>query len=188
MKKAFKTYLEDTPIIAAVKNDAELAEAIKTDIQVIFILYGDICTIEDIVGRIKIAGRIAMVHLDLISGLSPKEATLKYLKEKIGVDGIITTKGNLTRCAKEIGLYIVVRFFVVDSMALNSIEKQCRDNWPDAIEVLPGVMPKIIKKIDKMSRVPIISGGLIADKDDVMAALNAGAIAISATSRKVWEM
>lgn len=188
MKKSFKTYLEDTPIIAAVKSDEELAEAIKTDIQVIFILYGDVCTIEEIVGRIKEAGRVAMVHLDLVSGLSPKEATLRFLKEKIGADGIITTKSSLVRYAKELGLYVVVRFFVVDSMALASIEYQCRDNWPDAIEVLPGVMPKIVKKINQMSRVPVISGGLIADKDDVVAALNAGAIAISATSRKVWEM
>lgn len=188
MKKPFKTYLEDTPIIAAVKNDAELAQAINTDIQVIFILYGDVCTIGDIVGKIKQAGRIAMVHLDLINGLSAREVTLKFLKDQVGVDGIITTKSSLVRYARELGLYIVLRFFVVDSMALASIDKQCRDNWPDAIEVLPGVMPKVIKKINRMSRVPVISGGLISDKDDVVAALNAGAIAISATSREVWEM
>lgn len=188
MKIALKTILEDTPVIAAVKNDKELEAALNTDIQVIFILYGDICTICGITDRIKKAGRIAMVHLDLITGLSAKDITLDYIKNVVKADGVITTRSNLVKHAKEIGLYIVVRYFVVDSLALNSIEKQSKDNWPDAIEILPGVMPKIITKVNKISRVPVITGGLISEKEDVMEALKAGAIAISATSRTVWEM
>ncbi|WP_352427367.1 glycerol-3-phosphate responsive antiterminator, partial [Enterocloster asparagiformis] len=36
--------------------------------------------------------------------------------------------------------------------------------------------------------IPIIAGGLIADKEDVMNALEAGALAISSTNQKVWLM
>lgn len=39
-----------------------------------------------------------------------------------------------------------------------------------------------------MSRIPIIVGGLISDKESVMEALSAGAIAVSATSHEVWKM
>ena len=35
---------------------------------------------------------------------------------------------------------------------------------------------------------PIIAGGLISDKESVMAALSAGAIAVSSTNHGVWEM
>ena len=33
-----------------------------------------------------------MVHVDLISGLSPKEVSVEYLKEHTEADGIISTK------------------------------------------------------------------------------------------------
>ena len=42
------------------------------EIQVIFVLYGDVCTIPEILERIKAAGKKAMVHIDLIAGLSAK--------------------------------------------------------------------------------------------------------------------
>lgn len=59
---------------------------------------------------------------------------------------------------------------------------------PDAVEILPGLMPKIIKKLCSTVNVPIIAGGLISDKEDVMNALTAGAVAISVTNQRVWFM
>lgn len=56
------------------------------------------------------------------------------------------------------------------------------------IEVLPGVMPKVLGRICKESRIPVIAGGLISDKEDIMAALNAGAVSISTTNQQVWFM
>ena len=49
-------------------------------------------------------------------------------------------------------------------------------------------MPKIITRMKKELGVPIIAGGLIADKEDVIQALDAGAIAISTTNKDVWNM
>lgn len=76
-------------------------------------------------------------------------------------------------------------------MALTNIEKQAANKTirPDLIEFLPGiVLPKMIKRINRVSRVPIIAGGLISDKEDVMNALDAGAIAISSTNEEVWQL
>ena len=59
---------------------------------------------------------------------------------------------------------------------------------PDFIEILPGVMPKIIARICRETQIPVIAGGLISDKEDILAALSAGARAISTTNPAVWEM
>jgi glycerol uptake operon antiterminator len=59
---------------------------------------------------------------------------------------------------------------------------------PDYVEILPGVMPKVIKRINNLIHVPVIAGGLIADKEDVLAALSAGAVSISTTNEAVWFM
>ena len=72
MGREFLEKIEASPIIAAVKDDRELAKALQSDVDVVFILYGDVCTIPMIVDRIKEAGRTAMVHLDLVAGLSVK--------------------------------------------------------------------------------------------------------------------
>ena len=188
-KKTFLNNIEESPIIAAVKDDNDLCKCLSSDVNTVFILYGDICTIPSIVKKVKDSGRIAMVHIDLISGLSVRDASVDFIKQFTEADGIISTKYSLIAHAKELGLYTVLRFFVLDSMALVNIEKQSKPGnmQPDAIEILPGiVVPKVIKKINSISRVPIIAGGLITDKDDIINALSSGAIAISSTNQDVW--
>lgn len=188
--REFINRIEMNPIIAAVKDDEGLKTALTEDVEIIFVLYGDICSIPGIVEKIKKAGKVAMVHVDLITGLNnSKEVCLDFIKNNTKADGIITTKSNLISHAKELELNTVLRYFILDSMALQNIEKQARMPGvrPDIIEFLPGiVLPKMIKRINKVSRVPVIAGGLIADKEDVMNALEAGALAISTTNPDVW--
>ncbi|SER74763.1 glycerol-3-phosphate responsive antiterminator [Lachnobacterium bovis] len=189
MCREFVKTVENTPIVAAIKNKEGLEVCLKTDIDVIFVLYGDVCSIPHIVKKIKDAGKIAMVHIDLINGLSGKNVAVDYIKNNTQADGIITTKNNLIAHAKEVGLNTILRYFVLDSMALLTIENQAKQSniQPDIIEIIPGVVvPKIIKCIDKISKVPVMAGGLISDKEDVMNALSSGAISISTTNQNVW--
>ena len=186
MNRKFKDAIENSPIIAAIKNDAELNQCLNCDSQVIFILYGDICNIADIVQTIKTAGKIAMVHIDLIGGLNAKEIAVDFIQKYTKADGIISTRPQLIRRAKELSLSTVMRFFVIDSMAYDNIEKQLHAIHPDFIEILPALMPKVVSRICKLSPVPVITGGLITDKEDVMQMIQAGAVSISSTNEQVW--
>lgn len=192
MNQEFYDAVEANPVIAAVKNDAGLQAAVEMEeIQMIFVLYGDVCKIPAILERIKAAEKKAMVHIDLIAGLSAKEISVEFIARQTRADGIITTKPALVRRAKELGIFAVLRFFVIDSLALKNIENlemQCGTSRPDFIEVLPGVMPKVLGRIAKVSRIPMIAGGLITEKEDVIAALSAGAIAVSSTNQDVWKL
>ena len=192
MNQEFYDAVEANPVIAAVKSDAGLQAAVEMEeIQVIFVLYGDVCTIPEILERIKAAGKKAMVHIDLIAGLSAKEISVEFIARQTRADGIITTKPALVRRAKELGIFAVLRFFVIDLLALKNIENlemQCGTSRPDFIEVLPGVMPKVLGRIAKVSRIPMIAGGLITEKEDVIAALSVGAIAVSSTNQDVWKL
>ncbi len=186
MKKEFKDALEDSPIIAAIKDDNGLQKCLSSDSRVVFILYGDICSIPDIVDTVKSSGKIAMVHIDLIAGLSSKEIAVDFLKKYTGADGIITTKPPLIKRAKELDLYTILRLFIIDSMAYENINRQIKSAKPDLIEVLPALMPKIVAKICKISSTPVIAGGLVSDKEDIMALLQAGVVSISSTNEKIW--
>ena len=184
MEQKFYDAVAASPVIAAVKNMEGLEQCLATDtIQVVFLLFGDICSIGDIVARVKQAGKLAMVHADLVTGLSgSKEIAVDFLHSATQTDGIIST-----RRARELHLYTVLRVFVIDSMALSGVEK-LESVHPDFLEVLPGVMPKTIRKICAAVHTPVLAGGLISDKEDVMAALRAGAMAISTTNQQVWMM
>ena len=117
MNQEFKDALDDSPIIAAIKDNNGLKKCLTSSSSVIFILYGDICNISDIVDEVKKAGKIAMVHIDLINGLSSKEITVDFIKKYTNADGIISTKPTLIKRARELSLYTILRLFVIDSMA-----------------------------------------------------------------------
>ena len=180
--------LEEGPVIAAVKDDGGLERALASDVSVIFLLYGDLLTVDGLVARAHEAGKAVFVHLDLVEGLAAREISVDYVAKHTAADGVLSTKANLTRRARELGLVAIQRFFLLDSMAIHTIEKQAGHDTCDLIEVLPGLMPKIIGRVRKLAGKPVIAGGLINDKEDVTRALGAGAIAVSTTNPSVWEM
>ena len=192
LHNVFLEKLEMNPIIAAVKNDEGLERALQTEVEIVFVLYGDVCSIPAITERIRGAGKLSMVHMDLISGLNnSREVSVDFIRRFTSADGIITTKSALVSRASELGLYSVLRFFILDSMAMESIEKQTRSGGaqPDVIEILPGVVsPRVMQRIKERIRVPLIAGGLIADREDVMNALKGGAVAVSSTNEQVWSL
>lgn len=188
MEQRFYDAVISSPIITAVKDDEGLKQSLDTDSQVIFVLYGNVCNINDIVETIKEHDKIAMVHIDLIEGLSAKEEAVDFLKKFTRADGIISTRPHLVKRAQALEMYTILRIFVIDSMALANVSKQYQSIRPDIVEILPGVMPKVIKNVCKMIKTPVIAGGLITDKEDIINALEAGATAISTTNPKVWSM
>ena len=182
MKQQFYDAIVDGPIIAAVKDETGVEVCIQNDIRVVFILYGELITIPDIVQRLKDAGKFVIVHLDLIGGLAVREEAVRFIRYGTAADGIISTKPEMIRYAKELDLCTVFRIFAIDSKAIAGLEHHGME-FADLIEVLPGIMPKIIKHIAGQA-----AGGLISEKEDVMRALDAGAIAISTTNQAVWKM
>lgn len=188
MKSQFREMIENCPIICAIKDENGLQQCKDNDSEIVFILYGDICNIADIVKTVKSYGKLAMVHLDLIAGLSPKEVAVDFIRKYTQADGIITTKPALIKRAKELSLYTVLRFFVIDSMAFSNIERQLSAARPDLIEILPALMPKVLSRICKMTNIPVIAGGLVSEKEDIMELLDAGVACISSTNPAVWDL
>ena len=155
-----------------------------------FVLYGDIGSIVKIVQTLKEAGKIAIVHIDLISGLQPKEVALDYIRNYTLADGIITTKYNLIPHAREIGLNSILRVFLLDSTALATLERNCRSDsqQPDIMEILPGaLLPQVIRRIHDFCRVPVMFSGMVTQKSEVLNALDNGAISTSTTNRQLWD-
>ena len=90
MDQRFYDMLESNPVIAAVKDMEGLEKCCQLeDIKVVFILFGDILNIPDIVGKVKAAEKLAVVHVGLINGLGSREIAVAYIMNRYGAEGII---------------------------------------------------------------------------------------------------
>lgn len=167
--------LKKYPVIAAIRDLEKVDLALEHTIQCIFLLTGTICDVKYVVKHIKRAGKRAFIHIDLLEGVSKDSMGIRYVSQEIKPDGIITTRGNLVSSAKSEGIFTIQRVFILDSLAKDSADKSIKQVDPDAVEVLPGAIPKIIRKIHNDVRKPLIAGGLIENMNEVQAAINAGA-------------
>lgn len=179
----FISRLEQNPIIAAVSDD-KWNDAIKAPVKVIFYLSANLLTIAEKVRQAHEAGLILFVHLDLAEGIGRDRTGISYLA-KIGIDGIISTRAQLIQLAKEQNLLTIQRFFLLDSKGIDSIDDMLRHTRPHCMELMPGVIGKSIQRFGK-GNTPVIAGGLIETKAEVMDALRCGATAVSTGRKELW--
>lgn len=180
--------LLNEPVIAAVKTDEALTAALASPCSAVFLLASTLLTVDGLVHRIHDAGKLAVVHIDLVDGLSSREIAVDSLNALCRPDGIISTRPTLIRRARHRGLLTVQRAFILDSLSLTSLSGQLEQGKPDFVEILPGIMPRVITEISTRTRVPVIAGGLLRDKADVMAAMRAGASAVSTSAPELWDI
>ena len=126
--------------------------------------------------------------MDLVEGLGNREIAVDGLVKLCHPDGIISTRMPQIRRAQQLGVLAIQRTFMLDSISLQNLLAQIDAHRPDFIEVLPGIIPGVIREITEKTSIPLIAGGLIRSKQDVIQALQAGVIAVSTTCQDVWKM
>lgn len=180
--------LIENPVVAAIRDEKGLNQVIKSKALIVFVLYGNIMNIVEICNKLKENNKIVFVHVDLIEGLRGDHIGIEFIKQYVKPFGILTTKPSNIKHAKALGLYAIQRIFIVDSLSLTTGIKNIQDVKPNAVEVMPGIANKIIKDMEKLVKVPIIAGGLVSTKKDVMEALSSGALAVSTTKQELWSL
>ena len=170
MRHPMMSVLEQNPVLPAVKDAGRLEACLAQPAGVVFLLCGDI-----------------LVHADLVAGLAPREIAVDFL-HRCGADGIISTRPMLLRRGRELGMLTVLRVFAIDSKAVSNLGRETEGGMPDVIEILPGTLCKVLRRLSRELPVPLIAGGLLSDKADVLAALGAGALCVSASDESLWAL
>ena len=183
MREELLKSLKCAPVIAAVR-DKMFAMALESPARVIFLLGGNIMNIGERIAEAHGKGKLIFIHIDLAEGIGKDKMGVEYLA-KLGVDGIISTKAGIIRMAKEKKLITVERFFAYDSHGVEGIPDMAAAAAPDFIEIMPGVIGKIVKRFSSTG-IPLIAGGLIENEAEVKAALNNGAVAVSTGKKELW--
>lgn len=175
-----------TGIIPAIRQLKDFEKALDSDYEWIVLLETRLGQIKSLVDYAKRKDKKVLIHLDLVQGLKADEYGVEYIAREVKPEGILTTRNSVVESVKKHQLLAIQRLFLLDSLSLDNNLKLSGRSKADFIEVLPGTIPQVIKEIKEQTDIPIIAGGLIRNNEEVQAAYNAGAIAISTSSTKVW--
>lgn len=173
------------PVIAAVRSDEEYRTAVRSAVSAVFMLKADVLTLPELMQQK--CGKKIYVHIDMADGIGKDRRGVEFVA-KSGAAGIISTKNHTICMARELGLGTVQRFFIIDSGSVVSALDSVRMSRPDYAELMPGVITKAIKSFVEKAGIPIIAGGLIESKQDVMSALSSGAEGVSTGCKALWNL
>lgn len=182
----FLEKVAENPIIASISNLENLDAALESPCQVISLLTGNIFNLKEISHKVQERNKILLIYVDEIDGFSKDTWGLEYIVKNIPLDGIISSKENIVKQSKDMGVFTIRRSFIQDNSTLDKMLDSIKKNRPHTLEILPGIMPKVIEKIIDATKIPLIASGLICDQGDINSSLGSGAIAVSTSNKDVW--
>ncbi len=178
---------DENPIIAAVRSYDDFRGALDSSVSTVFILSCNLTDIDKYTSEAHSKGKKLFVHIDFLDGISKDAAGVSYLATK-KIDGIISTRSSVIKCASDKNIPCVQRFFMVDSRSVDTAIDAMRSSRPDMIEIMPAIAYKTITKIKNSTSIPIIAGGLVEKKDEIFAAISAGASGVSTAAKNLWDI
>ncbi len=178
--------VKDSPIIAAVQNRQSLERALSLSVPTIFLINTDIFSAKALVDTAKKSGSRVFLHMDLIDGLAASTRALDYVQTSMSPSGIISTRSALVKYARDQGIFAIQRFFMVDNASYDNAVRTAAKVHPSMIELMPGIIPSVIRRFTEEVNIPVIAGGLLTDRRQVIEALSSGAIGVSTGSEALW--
>lgn len=175
-------------VLPVLRNMKEFERLLKSDHEYIIFLEIRLAQLKQLVQVAKKANKKVILHVDLIQGLKTDSYGFEYLVREVKPDGIVSTRSNVIALAKKNNLLTIQRLFLLDSQALEHNINLINQVKPDYIEILPGIIPSVIKEVFDKTGIPVIAGGLIRTKEDILLAYDGGAKAISTSQPELWEL
>ena len=179
--------LTNGPIIPAARSmEVYKAALTHTIVPSVVLLFGDINSLPVFIAMAKEHNKRIILHLDLFDGIGKDRAGVRFLA-RMGISAIITTKTHLSKFAREEGMFVIQRLFLMDSDSLRTGLSLVRNFKPDAIEILPGSVPaSVVAELVRETGLPL-AGGLIRTQEDVDHAIERGISAVSTSRQELWD-
>lgn len=164
------------PAIVAMKD---FEKFLSSDLTWCILLDFHVSLLDGMIKEAHAANKKVIVHLDLVKGIASDEYGCEYICQKMHSDGIISTRSKVIEAAKRNKKIAIQRMFLIDSRSLEKGIAQLVQSAPDYVEVLPGIAYSILPMIKEQLQLPLISGGLIKDKETIDACVAHGATHVS---------
>lgn len=186
---AFIARLKKTPVIAGAKDVEGVAAALEAGVGIIFFLTGTVFDLARAATLVRSAPAMLFAHVDLLQGVGKDPAGIRWLAQELHIHGILSTRSNLIKAARDEGLHAIQRLFILDSEALRTGLKVVTGTGPDAVELLPAlVVPSIQHRLPFDILPPVIAGGLVETEAEVRSILKTPAVSVSTSRAELWRI
>lgn len=180
--------LATRPIIAVIRDDVSLELVLRSSARCVLLAYGDLVSVGPAVRRLKAAEKLVFLNFDMIDGLGSDQAAVRFVARSVRPAGIRSTRSQIIKAAHKEQLLTIQSLFLLDSLALKNGLNSVLSCSPAAVEVLPGIMPRVIRDISQRCLLPLIAGGLIRSREEAEEALAAGATSCATADRTLWDL
>jgi glycerol uptake operon antiterminator len=183
----FAREIAESHVIPAVRSLDHLAAAVAAPSRIVYLLTGTVGNVGALCVQTRDGGKLPVVNIDLLSGLSSDAAAVAFLAAS-GAAGIISTHPAALHAARGCAIAAIQRSFIIDSQALSNSVRALERFEPDAVELLPAlVAPRALPAIRAARpHVPLIAGGMIDTLSEIDALVTAGIDAVSVSDPALW--
>lgn len=174
-------------ILPAIRNMKQFDEFLSNEYRFGVLLDVHLGRLKGILKAAESRNKKLLVHVDLIQGIKHDEYGAEFICQEMKPAGILSTRTSVIAKAKQKKILAIQRMFLLDSGAMNKSIELVKKYQPDFIEVLPGVVPFLIKEVKGKTGIPIFAGGFIRTAEDIKQALDAGAAAVTTSNTRLWK-
>ncbi len=178
--------IDQAKIIPSVVQFEQVKTVLDSRCKRVNLLVGNINNLAEVVELLHGAGKQVYVHIEMIGGIARDKDAVRFVVNTCRADGVIATKTSLILAAKSNGVLCIQRIFAIDTSALKTALKTIQTAKPDEVEVMPGLMPEVIRGLKAEIPHPLIVGGLIKSTEAVALALQSGADYVSTGHQALW--
>jgi len=164
------------PVVPSMKR---LEKFIETDLVVCILQDIHISLLEHMIKTLHDNNKLALVHIDMVHGISSDEHGAEFLCQRLRADGVISSKTRIIETTKKNKKIAIQRMFLIDSKSIERGIETVQKSQPDIVEVMPAIAYKIIPYIKSQINMPLIGGGLLKSKEDILQGLEAGCMAFT---------
>ena len=164
------------PVVPSMKR---LEKFIETDLVVCILQDIHISLLEHMIKTLHDNNKLALVHIDMVHGISSDEHGAEFLCQRLRADGVISSKTRIIETTKKNKKIAIQRMFLIDSKSIERGIETLQKSQPDIVEIMPAIAYKIIPYIKSKISMPLIGGGLLKSKEDILQGLEAGCMAFT---------
>jgi glycerol uptake operon antiterminator len=173
-------------VLPAIRKMEDIEKMMSSRYEYLVIMDIHVSKLRPIFQLSKVSNKKLILHMDLVHGLNNDEYSTEFICQEFKPFGLISTKGSVIMKARDRGVLTIQRLFLLDSISLKKSLALLERTNPDFIEILPGILPKMIIDIRRLTNRKVFAGGLIDSVEEVEQAYHAGALSITTSNKELW--
>lgn len=180
--------LEQNPIIPCTDNFDDILSPRFDKIRAVLIHENTILDIQDLIKKNKAAKKIIILSLEALKGIACDEYGLRFIKNYLNINMIITSSPKLIKYSKKLGFFTIQTVFMLDSKSVEKGIELVKQSKPHMVDIRPGIaVLKTIKFLkNALKEFPIICSGLIREESEVKAILSNDVLGLTTSKKDLW--